>query len=436
VWVDADRLAGIAVAAVPALAVVLFGAVEPEHALPLAAAAHVLGASAVLRRTWRGARPLPLADVTLPVLLLAAIPALQLVEWPRDWVRSITPGLARFDVDHVGTISIYPWATTLALVRWTSYAAFLVAALEWLRAPAARRAALTVVAMLGVAEALYGVGNLLLGNRSLLWLERHAYPLAATGTVVNRNHFAAVLQVCLLALLARRWLAPPRPTRADERALTALTLAGAAAIGVAVLLSHSRGGVLCLLAGAAVAGVLARRVEDPRGRSMVAASLALTLLLGAWVGVDGLVQRFHELPADAERGRPALWQDTLGVVRDFPLAGAGAGTFEAVFPAYRKRSADEFEYAHAHHDWLELAAEAGVAGIGLVAIALAAAVRRLRAGLRSGRGGGRLALAALAGAVVAPLLHGAVDFPLHIPGIVYLVLLTGAAALRLAGAPR
>ncbi len=73
-------------------------------------------------------------------------------------------------------------------------------------------------------------------------------------------------------------------------------------------------------------------------------------------------------------------------------------------------------------------------GVALVLVAAEAAIARLRAALGSLRGRRRLAFAAVTGSVAAPLLHAAVDFPLHIPGIAYLVLLVAAAGLRLADA--
>jgi O-antigen ligase len=421
------------VAAVPVIAVVLFGAVEDEHALPLETAALLLGAWALVARALRGDRPLPLAPVVLPVLLLAAIPALQLLPFPRGTAGLVSPGFERFGVGSLRTLSVYPHATAIALLRWLAYAAYLIAALEFLRRPGAVAAALGVVALLGIGEAVYGVANLLVGNHRLLWLPREVGFENATGTLVNRNHYAALLQLCLAALLARRWLSPRRAH--DERGLTALYLAGATAIGLAAVLSHSRAGVLCLGAGLAVAAALAPRGAAGRnGRRTVGALALLVLLYSAYAGIGPVVERFAELPRGSTHVRTALWRDTLGVVRDFPLAGAGAGTFETVFPAYRHHLRDQATYSHAHQDYLQLAAEGGLVA---VLLALLAAVRFggvLRTALARATGRPRLALAALTGGLAAVLLHATLDFPLHIPGLTWLLLLLAAATLTLAGA--
>ena len=428
-----DRALGALLSIVPVAGVVLFGGVEDTHALPIAAAALVMGAVAVAARAWRGDRPLPVARVTVPVLLLATLPALQLLPLSAMVVKSIAPGLTRFDVDHLRTISVYPWATMLALVRWTSYAAFLIAGLEVLRRPGALPVALGIAGILGVVEAVYGIGNLLLGNRSVLWLERYAYLADATGTLVNRNHFATVLELCLPALLARRWLARERPQPAEDGAITAVFLTGATAMGLAVVLSHSRGGLLCLLCGLVVGAALVRGgQEGRRGRVLLGGVALLVLFYGAYVGLQPTLDRFGTLPEEVEHGRPALWRDTLDVVRDFPVAGVGAGAYESIFPAYRRLAVDPAAYAHAHQDYLELAAEGGALAVILAMAAAWGFVATIREGLVHLRGRRHLALALLTAGIVAALLHAAVDFPLHIPGVVYLLLLFAAAAMSLA----
>jgi O-antigen ligase len=429
----ADGLLGVFVAAVPGAAVVLFGAVEDEHALPIEALVLLMGAAVVAVRAWRGDRPLPSPAVTLPVLLLAALPAVQLLPIPAGSGAWIAPGLGRFDVARLTTLSVHPYATFLALVRWTSYAAFLIASLEILGRPGAARAALAATAGLGILEALYGVGNLLLGNRRLLWLDRVAYAGDATGTLVNRNHFATVMVLCLAALLAARWLAPRQRSPGEERAFTVLYLAGATVIGLGVLLSHSRGGTICLAVALAIAAALAPRDAEGRtGRRVVAAVGVLVLGYGAYVGLAPVAQRFGDMAQHPQAGRVDLWRDTVGMVRDFPVAGVGAGAFETVFPAYRRPGGEYVKYAHAHQDYLELAAEGGIVALILAVAAAAAFTSALRTGFARLGGRRRLALAALTAGLAASLLHAAIDFPLHIPGIVFLLLLTAAAAMRLA----
>jgi O-antigen ligase len=414
--------------AIPAVAVVLFGAVEAEHVLPVEIAALGLGAAALLARTRRGDRPLPAPRLTLPVLGLTALAVLQLVPLP----GRVPPWLGRPEAALLRSLSVFPAATYLALLRWLAYGAYLIAALEILRRPGAVRAALGAVAALGVAEAVYGIGNLLLGNAHLLWLRREVSFLDATGTLVNRNHYAALLELCLPVLLARRWLAR-RPV-VDARGLTALTVIGGGVMGLALLLSHSRAGVVGLVLALTLTAALGPPDADGRpGRRVVLALGGVVLLAGAWVGLEPIVSRFAQLAEPTGNVRPSLWSDTLGLARDFPLTGAGAGTFEGIFPAYRHATTDQAAYAHAHQDYLELAAEGGIAAMALVLAAAWGFASLVGPALR--RGSDRsLPLAALLGALAAVLAHAAVDFPFHIPGLTFLFLLVAAATLVVAEA--
>jgi hypothetical protein len=438
---DADdgraRLEGRLAAAVPVAALVLFGGVEPDHALPLAACALLLGSAALVARARRGARPLPVPALTLPVLLLAALPLVQLFPLPAFLPRLVAAGFDRHGIEPVWGLSASPHLTLLAFVRWAAYAAYLVAALELLRRPAAVRAALGMVSALGVAEAVYGIGNLMSGNAGILWVTRSAYLHDATGTLVNRNHFATLLVLATSALLARRWAARRRRRTADERSLTVLYVTGATFMGLGVLLSHSRGGILAL---ATALGFIALLVPGDhagrQGRRVVAGVMGLVLLWGAWIGVGELTERFAagRLAEEARRGRPALWRDTLGIFVEFPVLGAGAGTFERVLPAYRTQPAGTVTYAHAHQDLLELAAEGGSVAVALAALAAVGFLGAVRRGFARLRGGRRLPLIALSGGIVGTLLHAMLDFPLHIPGLAWLLILVAAAAVRLAEA--
>jgi hypothetical protein len=424
-----DRLLAVAVVAVPAAGVVLFGGVEPEHALVVEAAALVLGSVVVVRRARQGMRALPAPHVTVPVLLLAALAALQLAPLsgrPPSWLG---PGWGRPEAAVLRSLSVFPAATHLALLRWLAYGAFLVAALDVLERPGAVRVGLGGVAALGLVEAVYGIGNLLVGGRHVLWMARDAAPLDATGTLVNRNHFAAVLELCLPALLARRWLGPRDVV--DGAGLTALTIIGGVAMGLASLLSHSRAGLATLvLAMTTTAALGPPDAEGRHARRVVLVLGGIALVAGAYVGLGPLVARFAELAGPTADVRPALWSDAADVVADFPLTGAGAGTFEAIFPAYRHAATDQHDYAHAHQDYLELAAEGGAVAVAFALVAAwgfaATVTRALRRRDRS------LALAATLGGLVAVTAHAAVDFPLHIPGITFLFLLIAAAARSIA----
>jgi len=426
----ADRVRVGVLVAIPATAVVLFGAVEAVHALPVEIGALLLGAATVLARVRRGERPLPAPRLTLPVLGLAGLAALQLVPWPGRVPTALGVGFARPEAALLRSLSVFPSATYVALLRWLAYAGFLIAALDVLPRPGAARMALGAVAAFGIVEATYGIVNLLVGNAHLLWLRREVSLLDATGTLVNRNHYAALLELCVPALLARHWLA--RGSRTDASGLAALTVIAGTVMGLALLLSHSRAGVVALVLALTITATLAPPDTRGRhGRRIVLAVGGAVLLYGAYVGLEPLLSRFAALAAAPGDVRTAIWSDTLDLIADFPITGAGAGTFEAIFPAYRHATTDQLAYAHAHQDFLELAAEGGLLAIALI-LAAAWAFARAIAPALTRRHERSLPLAALLGALGAVLAHATVDFPLHIPGLTFLFLLLAAVTVTVA----
>ena len=57
-----------------------------------------------------------------------------------------------------------------------------------------------------------------------------------------------------------------------------------------------------------------------------------------------------------------IWDNTLKVIKDFPVTGTGFGTFSSIFPKYRAYEwrGDFLRYAHC--DYLQLISETGIMG--------------------------------------------------------------------------
>ena len=94
--------------------------------------------------------------------------------------------------------------------------------------------------------------------------------------------------------------------------------------------------------------------------------LGLALLWAGWIGVNTLVTRFFTVSEDMKL-RWVIWENTIQILKDFPLFGSGLGTFAQIFPMYRT-----FHFrglvTHAENDFLQLASEVGLVGFGLLAI--------------------------------------------------------------------
>ncbi|HLX80735.1 MAG TPA: O-antigen ligase family protein, partial [Burkholderiales bacterium] len=127
-----------------------------------------------------------------------------------------------------------------------------------------------------------------------------------------------------------------------------------------------------------------------------------------------------------QREDPTVY--ALEMARDYPLFGAGAGTFATAFMRYRGPDIRAF-FDHAHNDYTQFAVETGALGVAiagslpLMALILAVlALSRRRDPLARG-----FAFAVVMG-VSSIAIHSTVDFNLQIPAnaFAFMVLLAFA----------
>jgi O-antigen ligase len=424
--VNPDRLRAALQFGVLALLIVSplpFGSVQagPVLSIELTAAALGLGTILLIARDEeaRGAVP------RLPLAICAGVIALgtfQLVPLPfsiaerfnptAELVRPLIPYLG---LDHPPAVS---WSvatpeTADALLRFVAYVLIgLTAAVTFVSEGSRRRFAIVLVAV-AVFQAVYGSGEYLTGRQHIFGFAKKYYLDSATGTFINRNHFATFLAIALPFALtlaiprrpARRWRGwrDQIVTLSQGQTLTRVfAVAAAAAIWMGVLLSHSRAGLLAAIAGAALVLVPFRGTRAARWTAGIGAGVLFVLLsleLGQAPG-----ERFFQLKDDlgAKAGRLSVWRDTLGLVTARPVFGWGLGTFERAFPTVQSAGID-VHYDHAHNDWVEWTTEGGI-------LALLAATALLAFAFTRGGTASRAAVAAIA-------LHAAWDFSLRIPAV-------------------
>lgn len=408
----------------------------------------VLGALWAVRAALRGVR-LPPRLALAGIVGLLALCSLQIVPVGSAVVAAVSPrgaairdavqpkgaalaaesrvlGVSPESLDPEPTLSLAPEATASALRLGVALAVLLLVATS----VAAERGLARVLGALLLSaafQALYGTLVLASGHPTIWNVPKRYYVDCATGTFVNRNHFAGFLAASLpggVALARRRLLALPRA--AGRRYLVAffgpegvraLGLALLTVLGLAgLLLSFSRAGIALGLGSVGITWLVTGRGARGRlGRRIVLPLLVLALALVPLVqiGSDRLAERYVHAAEDftSEGGRAMVWRDTLGMVAAFPWTGAGFGSFAAVYPLFRSQGV-RLLYDHAHNDALQLAAEGGLLGAALLALLLAALVPRLAAALT--RPAGPLGVGAAAG-LCALLLHALIDFNFHIP---------------------
>ena len=390
-------------------------------------------------------RGLP-ATLRWGLAILVAVPLLQLIPMPPSWWLAL-PGRAAYggvlDVAAAGgtwrPMTINARATEYAWLALIPCLAVFLIVLALARRQV--RSLALVFVVVALCEALLGIVQVGAGKDSLLTLGNPFGGGAATGTYINKNHFAGLMAMALPVLLAF-WAAetlPPldregqrmreHPRHADAKLarrilwslLIVLTLA-------ALLFTWSRAGIGCGLAAFAAASFgLVWNAGTVRVRVLLAMVASMALLLAAYVGITPILDRFApEALSLSYEGRMRI---ALGAVRgglDFLPFGSGLGTFADVYRRYQAEGLTGF-IDHAHNDYAEAFLELGVAGIAVVALLGIAYVARwgVLAGRRVSRSLGYLQVSAGLGAL-ALAAHGVFDFNFHIPAnAIYFAFLAG-----------
>jgi O-antigen ligase len=164
----------------------------------------------------------------------------------------------------------------------------------------------------------------------------------------------------------------------------------------------------------------------------------LALVLGGFalvIGIDPVLERFFHIPQDLEQGRLPAWQAALAMWRDAPLLGHGWGSYESLWPAYADHPTGLY-FQHAHNEYLQLLAEAGLAGAAVIAYLLFLFVcRTVRTLSRSLSHAQRSVIVALAIGITSIVFHSATDFGLRIPAVAFMFTLLVALFVRVTDHP-
>ena len=322
-------------------------------------------------------------------------------------------------------ISMDVEATRTATTTLFFLLAFFLAAANFFDSPQRLRALTRFLIVYGLALAVFALIQHFAWDGRFYWL-RQTTQQNVFGPFVNRNHYAGYMEMLAplpMAMIAVRGLGKE-----------ARLFYGFAAVmmGLSVVVSLSRGGMISLAAGMMFVLIAslhrARRARregaSPQNRLssiLFAVVIAASILAGViWIGADPVIDRIAQTISDAPRqetehfSRQWMWRDSWTIFRAHPFVGAGLGAFETAYPIYGHGNG-RLIVAQAHNDYLQALTDAGIIG-GLAALSFIAFVFRafvraikakdpLVAGLAVGCGGGLFAM----------LIHSLFDFNLQLP---------------------
>ena len=399
-------------------------------------------AQGALRGHFRVAR----SSVWIFIAALFALALLQLVPLSPGVIKVVSPGAfqvyARTLVDYPASgqarpLSMNPYAGRMEIVRLSTLAIVFFIVANVIRT---RRQAVTIILALlaiGSFEALYGFAEQFSGNKHIFWLSRKYHTAAVTGTFLNKNHFAGLLEMVLpvsigllLAIgqhgkrngavrkgggaLGRRLLAAASSSSAQKQMILA---ALSVALLVAIFFSLSRMGIMCAVFSLiAFVILLGAKGGFRRYTLLIFLIVAVVFSIAAGMGMELVITAVE----DVVGGQSTSWIDRMdlagsagALIHDYPFFGTGVGAFGSVFPGYQSSRFGDAWADYLHNDWLQIFCETGFVGGALFAVGAGLFLTRLFRAIKSRKDSFCLwvATGAFLGAGVM-LLHSFFDYNL------------------------
>ena len=371
----------------------------------------------------------------LPLLAMVLLGVIQMLP-----LRAGGGGLLR-------TLSFDPNSTKLVVVQLTTLLVYFAATLVFVDTPHRLAVLVRTIMIFGFLLAIFGLTQSFTSPTKVYWM-RELNQSTAFGPFINRHHFAGYMELTIalpLGLLLAGSIT-------KEKWILYLFLAGL--MGVALVMTSSRGGIISLVAEIVFLVIVTaiwrkhgerRRVGSRVKGIMTRVGLAAALIVGLFMGVMLLggefsLNRFIDSvnTDDPTTGRAHFWSVTLEMIKANPILGTGLGAYGVMYTRYDTRNG-LYRLEQAHNDYLQIFSDAGVVG-GVLAFAFVVLLfyrgfgrARSRDNFRRG-----VALAALGGCF-GVLVHSFFDFTLHTTSNALLFLVLAALATlngRVEDAPR
>jgi O-antigen ligase len=351
--------------------------------------------------------------IQIPLFATAIYGLIQVIPFG-NWAETAgVPGISR-------TISLEPFATQTAALHFFALSIFLSAMLAVTDSAKRLQKLVSVITIFGFAFAFFAILQSVLSPTKIygIYEVRNGSPF---GSFVNRNNFAAFMEMALSLPLGLLFVGS---IKKDKRLLY---LTAIALMGIALVLSGSRGGLVALLAQIIFLVILTTKT---RSYGQIALKVGLSVLLVAaivvgsfFVGGESSLTRIAEtgLAENTSTDRTHIWNVTGSVIKNNLPLGAGLGAFGVAYTKHDDYSGLE-RVEQAHNDYLQVLADAGIVGlvIGLFLIfwLFRAGIKNLKTENTFRRG---IVIGALAGCF-SIFVHSVFDFVLHTTAISILFL--------------
>lgn len=373
----------------------------------------------------------------LPLSLLMLVVCLQLIPLPPFIIKTLFSGAHQvyqpvvdlFDSEKWIPLSVNRKETLHELLRLTSYIIVYVLTIQLLSSPHRLKSTVNSVVFLGAFVAFLAIIQDVTSHNEIYWFRSVPVNSAPFGPWINPNQFSGYMELVSPLALALFLFYRPR-LKGDEtlreKFVSFFSMPGIhfhLFIGFGLVLmvfsifvSLCRGGILSICAAGIIFLFLYNIKFPKRGRGTFLVIIICIILAISWFGWDTISSEFLKSFDNSGRfsdGRLTLWADIMEIIKQFPLLGAGFGSFLSLYPSYKTIN-DKLIYDHAHNDYLELLTDGGVVGFVFVAWFLITVLlhgwRMVK--VRNDHYAVLLGLGAISG-IAAILAHSITDFNLH-----------------------
>ncbi|MDX6612669.1 MAG: hypothetical protein QOD75_1855 [Blastocatellia bacterium] len=364
----------------------------------------------------------------LGALALGIIQLLPLGKWN---------GAATLSLNPVRSLSADPYATQLFMVQIAALLIYFGATLVFVDTPHRLKLLVRTITIFGFLLAMFGLTQSLIGSPTKIYWIRELPQSTAFGPFINRHHFAGYMELAVAIPLGLLF------SGVIEREKRLLYGFAVVLMGVALVMTNSRGGLISLVAEIGFLVIITTagsKRSGNRDRSMRAlaafkrlglAAGIIIILIGSVVLLGGasVFTRFLGTvnAEDPTTGRAHFWAVTTDIIKHHPIIGAGIGAYGVLYSQYDSRNG-LYRLEQAHNDYLQVLADGGIIGAALglffivVLFRVGFARRETHDVFRRG-----VTTGALAGCF-AVLVHSFFDFTLHTTSNTLLFLVLAAIA--------
>lgn len=360
-------------------------------------------------------------SIQLPILGIIIIGLVQMLPLRNS---GFSPDLLAIPASN--TLSLSPFPTQLFIVQLCVYVVFFAAMLMVLNSEKRVQKTVFIIITFSSLMAFFGIIQSLSGTDWIYGIRQvtYSFPFAS---FINRHHFAAFMEMTIGLTLS---LLYGGSTKKDKKLLLIIAII---LMGIAVILTGSRGGILSLLGVVAFVTIInltgksdkyAEYESNPTFSKsyanviLIGSSFALLIaLLGSvlFLGGDSYLMRGIGITqqADISTGRTHFWKTALQIIADNPIIGTGLDSFGIPFTKYDTWNGN-LRVEQAHNDYLQMFSDAGILGFICVAGFIFLLFKKgfKLANETTDRFGRGVIIGSLAGCF-GILMHSFVDFPLR-----------------------